>query len=43
VSPSDFQYVPREAYLKALEPVAVLFAEMAVEEMLKEGNCEKFD
>jgi hypothetical protein len=35
---SDFQYVPREAYLKALEPLAQLFAELAVEDKLKQHN-----
>jgi hypothetical protein len=33
---SDFQYVPREAYMKALEPLIQLLAEFLVEDILKE-------
>ena len=33
---SDFQYVPREAYMKALEPLIQLLADAVVEDILKE-------
>jgi hypothetical protein len=33
---SDFQYVPREAYMKALEPLIQLLAEITAERILRE-------
>jgi hypothetical protein len=36
---SDYQYVPREAYIKALEPLIQLLAEFVVEDILKEESA----
>jgi hypothetical protein len=35
---SDFQYVPREAYMKALEPLIQLLAEIVIDDILKEES-----
>jgi hypothetical protein len=35
---SDFQYVPRDAYMKALEPLVQLIAEAVVDDIVKEDG-----
>jgi hypothetical protein len=35
---SDFQYVPREAYMRALEPLIQLIAKAVVDDMLKKES-----
>jgi hypothetical protein len=35
---SDFQYIPREAYMKALEPLIQLLAEIVIDDILKEES-----